>query len=54
MAKPYPIPFAASKRGTVGLEWELALVDVDSGDLRQVAASVLEALRPPTPPSTRT
>lgn len=47
MAQPHDIPFATSRRGTVGLEWELALVDADSGDLRQVAASVLEALRPP-------
>lgn len=47
MAQPREIPFAASRRGTVGLEWELALVDVDSGDLRQVAGPILEALRPP-------
>jgi carboxylate-amine ligase len=41
------IPFARSERSTVGLEWELALVDADSGDLRQVATTVLEAVRPP-------
>lgn len=41
------IPFAPSERSTVGIEWELALVDVDSGDLRQVAETVLEAVRPP-------
>src|SRR5699024_1774894 len=40
------IPFAASERSTVGIEWELALVDADSGDLRQVAETVLEAVRP--------
>ena len=40
------IPFAHSERSTVGIEWELALVDSDSGDLRQVAESVLEAVRP--------
>ncbi|TNU74999.1 glutamate--cysteine ligase [Miniimonas arenae] len=47
MAQPVRIPFASSRRGTIGLEWELALVDVDSGDLRQVASTVLDALRPP-------
>lgn len=41
------IPFARSERSTVGIEWELALVDADSGDLRQVAQTVLDAVRPP-------
>ena len=41
------IPFAASPRSSIGVEWELALVDADSGDLRQVAATVLEAVAPP-------
>ena len=40
------IPFAVSERSSVGLEWELALVDADSGDLRQVAQTVLDAVRP--------
>jgi glutamate---cysteine ligase / carboxylate-amine ligase len=40
------IPFAHSERSSVGIEWELALVDADSGDLRQVAGTVLDALRP--------
>jgi carboxylate-amine ligase len=40
------IPFASSERSSLGVEWELALVDADSGDLRQVAATVLEAVRP--------
>lgn len=40
------IPFARSERSTVGIEWELALVDADSGDLRQVAQTVLDAVRP--------
>lgn len=40
------IPFAASERSTIGIEWELALVDTDSGDLRQVAMTVLDAVRP--------
>lgn len=41
------IPFAASERSTIGIEWELALVDTDSGDLRQVAQTVLDAVAPP-------
>ena len=41
------IPFAASARSTVGIEWELALVDADSGDLRQVAQTVLDSVTPP-------
>ncbi|MCW2830776.1 MAG: glutamate--cysteine ligase [Aeromicrobium sp.] len=41
------IPFAESERSTVGIEWELALVDADSGDLRQVAQTVLDAVAPP-------
>ncbi|PFG36312.1 carboxylate-amine ligase [Flavimobilis soli] len=41
------IPFAKSARSTVGIEWELALVDKDSGDLRQVAQTVLDAVAPP-------
>lgn len=40
------IPFAASQRSTVGIEWELALVDQDTGDLRQVAPVILSALSP--------
>jgi carboxylate-amine ligase len=40
------IPFAASERSTVGIEWELALVDADSGDLRQVAQTILDAVAP--------
>lgn len=40
------IPFAPSERSTVGIEWELALVDSDSGDLRQVAQTVLDAVVP--------
>ncbi|ROS76831.1 glutamate--cysteine ligase [Cellulomonas sp. PhB143] len=39
------LPFASSDRSTIGLEWELALVDSDSGDLRQVAQTVLDGLR---------
>ncbi|MDR2114115.1 MAG: glutamate--cysteine ligase, partial [Bifidobacteriaceae bacterium] len=39
------IPFATSPRSTVGIEWEIALVDRDSGDLRQVAQTILDAVQ---------
>ena len=38
------LPFAQSQRSTVGIEWELALVDDDSGDMRQVAPAIMAAL----------
>ncbi|WP_163542824.1 glutamate--cysteine ligase [Occultella kanbiaonis] len=40
------IEFASSARSSLGVEWELALVDTDSGDLRQVAQTVLDAVAP--------
>jgi len=40
------IDFAESERSTVGIEWEIALVDRDTGDLVQVADEVLPALGP--------
>ncbi len=40
------IPFAHSARSSLGIEWELALVDKDSGDLRQVAQTILDAVQP--------
>lgn len=40
------IDFAKSARSSLGVEWELALVDQDSGDLRQVAQTVLDAVAP--------
>lgn len=40
------IPFAKSARSSLGVEWELALVDKDTGDLRQVAETILDALAP--------
>ena len=40
------IEFAPSKRSTVGIEWELQLIDRDSLDLRQAAQTVLDAVRP--------
>lgn len=38
------LDFAPSERSTVGIEWELALVDTDSGDMRQAGPSIVEAL----------
>ncbi|MBO0899702.1 glutamate--cysteine ligase [Cellulomonas sp. zg-ZUI22] len=46
MAAPVALPFAQSERSTVGIEWEVALVDADSGDLRQAAQAIFEAVRP--------
>ncbi|SED63804.1 glutamate--cysteine ligase [Ruania alba] len=40
------IDFSPSARSTLGIEWELALVDTDTGDLRQVAQTVLDAVAP--------
>lgn len=36
------LAFASSERSTVGIEWELQLVDKDSNDLRQSANAVIE------------
>jgi carboxylate-amine ligase len=46
MAAPVALPFAASERSTVGIEWEIALVDADSGDLRQAAQTILDRVEP--------
>ena len=40
----YEAPFAESERSTVGIEWELALVDVDTGDMRQAAPAIMAEL----------
>ncbi|RPE74421.1 MULTISPECIES: glutamate--cysteine ligase [unclassified Frondihabitans] len=45
MRAPQPIPFASSERSTLGLEWELALVDRASGELAPHAPAILPALR---------
>ncbi|MDO5746872.1 MAG: glutamate--cysteine ligase [Actinomycetaceae bacterium] len=37
------LPFEKSERSTIGIEWELQLIDKDSNDLRQAADSVIEA-----------
>jgi len=41
------ISFAPSQRSTLGIEWELAMVNRESGDLVNVAGTVLDALRQP-------
>ncbi|GEP26676.1 glutamate--cysteine ligase [Cryobacterium levicorallinum] len=42
-----PLEFARSARSTVGIEWEVALVDRSTGDLVNIADVVLDALRGP-------
>lgn len=42
------IPFHASERHSLGVEWEIALVDSESYDLVSAADRVFEALRPNT------
>lgn len=44
MPTPAQVPVTASARSTLGVEWELLLVDRDSGQARQCAASVLDAI----------
>jgi carboxylate-amine ligase len=44
---PVSVPFHPSSARTVGIEWELALVDDATGDLVQAADEVLELVRPP-------
>jgi carboxylate-amine ligase len=39
------ISFAPSDRSTIGIEWEIALVERSTGDLINVAGEVLEALK---------
>jgi carboxylate-amine ligase len=39
------ITFAHSERSTLGIEWEIALVEQSSGDLVNVAGEVLQSLR---------
>jgi Uncharacterized conserved protein len=41
------IQFAESERSTVGIEWELALVDGSTGDLVHIADEVLRELGTP-------
>ncbi len=41
------IEFSESERSTVGIEWELALVDAATGDLVQIAEDVLRELGTP-------
>lgn len=46
-----PIAFAPSPRSTLGLEWELALVDRDTRELANIAPEVLRKLREERPES---
>ena len=36
------LPFGSSQRSTLGVEWELQLVDRDSHDLRQSADAIID------------
>jgi carboxylate-amine ligase len=45
------VEFRPSPARTIGIEWECALVDRESGDLVSVAEQVLSAVRPPGQPS---
>ncbi len=36
-----PLDFAKSARSTIGIEWELQLIDKDSNDLRQAAEHII-------------
>lgn len=46
MTGPAPVPFGTSRRSTIGLEWEVGLVDVGTGAMSQVAPQVIEELSP--------
>ncbi len=40
------IPFASSPRSSLGIEWELQLVDRETRQLRSGAIEILEAMSP--------
>lgn len=42
------IEFGQSSRGTLGIEWEIALVDHASGELTGAAPEILKAVEPPS------
>ena len=44
--RPQSLDFASSARSTLGVEWELALIDRDSLDLRQCAEEILQKVGP--------
>jgi carboxylate-amine ligase len=44
MSSPARLGFGESPRSTVGLEWEIGLVDSDTADLSQAGPAVLDAL----------
>src|SRR4051812_817572 len=41
------IPFHSSQRASLGVEWELQLVDRETGELTSGAVEILEEIRPP-------
>jgi YbdK family carboxylate-amine ligase len=41
------IPFESSERASLGVEWELQLVDRETGELTSGAVEILEEIRPP-------
>ena len=47
-----PISFASSPRSTLGIEWEIALVDRDTRELTNIAPEILAALDPRFPGGT--
>jgi len=40
------IPFRSSERASLGVEWELQLVDLQTRELTSGAVEILEELRP--------
>lgn len=44
MSRPAPIPVSSSARSTLGVEWEMLLVDRESGQARQCASAVIDAV----------
>ncbi|GAB4084317.1 glutamate--cysteine ligase [Myceligenerans cantabricum] len=46
MTRPEPVPFGTSRRSSIGLEWEVGLVDTGSGAMSQVASLVVDELSP--------
>src|SRR3954452_343188 len=41
-----PIPFNRSERSSLGIEWELELVDLGTRELTPLASEILEQIRP--------
>ena len=43
-AGPVEVPFVGSARSTIGVEWEIALVDKQTRDLSNTAAEVMDGV----------